>query len=888
MAKSGTVPFYNGVVETSVRLAGDSYLTLDNAGSATSTQKCTLSCWFKRTELTVLSNIFHSANDSGGASFGISLDAADSISVTQYSGASPFDAAAYDFGVTVAPIKFRDTSAWYHLVVTIDTTLGSGTTNEADRIKIYINGTRQTVVATSDGSGSQDFADEDQTVASFQDGKQRWGATVTGSQIAHIYLAECNGVDGLALDASYFGETKNGVWIPKAPNVSEYGNHGFRLQFTSTAHDAPASLGSADTDNIGADSSGKNNHFTAVDAIDTYDCAMPDSPENNFATWNPIYRQYGDNTFLALTNGALFVTGGGDVNSDRAYAMSTMSVNEILRNSDGAGAYMEVRSPSVGGDNGYIGLLGQSRADQRSDGALGRSDNSGYSHYHLISPNGRTLLEAGESSSAALAGLNGAPDDNAVIGFAVKSDGKFFISVDGTFSTNADGDTQNPATGANPMGTIDTTIDFFFHCGNISAFQGNFGQDGTFGGNETTTSDGETYNRATNTDANGIGSFHAPVPTGYLAMCTSNMAEPTIGPNSDTQATDYFNTVIYSGNNDATRTFDVGFVSDWSWFKARNGDGYGHQLYDSNRGVTKRLFANTTAAESTNAEGVTSFDSSGNLAIGTDAFLNEDGTTMVIWNWKCNGGTATATISESGNNPAAVVQANPTAGFSIITYTGTGAVGTIAHGLGAIPKLMLIKNRTSGTTDDWMVYHGENSAYTSAANQTISPQDEHLHLNNTLLSANVAENFNDTAPTSSVLTVGTTHNVNADGETYVAYVFAEVLGYSKFGSYIGIEESDGTFQYTGFRPAFLICKLTNGGTTAHWAIFDNKRETGNVNDNVFFIDGSVENSAVNDRSVDFLSNGFKVRSSAFRINGDADTVVYIAFAEVPFKYANAK
>ena len=865
---SGTVPFYNGAISQSARFGVNNVLT--NELDAPSDRKnFTLSMWFKRCRAGTEEGLAAVSTDGNYVRF----EASGAIRVRQYN-------------TTINLItneQFRDTSAWYHLVVAWD--LDNGTQN--DRVIIYVNGTRLTLATNTlpaNTSTSSNFNKDGQTL--------HIGSSYSGGAAGFFdgYIADVNFVDGTALAPTSFGETKNGIWIPITPTGLTYGDNGFRLQFANSA------VTTASSSTIGADTSGKDRHFTSAGIVAS-DCAMPDCPENNFATWNPIYRQYGDNTFLALTNGALFVTGGGDVNSDRAYAMSTMSVNEILRNSDGAGAYMEVRSPSVGADNGYIGLLGQSRADQRSDGALGRSDNSGYSHYHLISPNGRTLLEAGESSSAALAGLNGAPDDNAVIGFAVKSDGKFFISVDGTFSTNADGDTQNPATGANPMGTIDTTIDFFFHCGNISAFQGNFGQDSTFGGNETAT---------TNADANGIGAFHGAVPTGYLAMCTSNMAEPTIGPNSDTQATDYFNTLIYTGNGTDDRAITgLGFKPDWCWFKKRSGN-MSHYLVDSARGTSNDngtgtvggLNANATETEvRTSDGGFASFDDDG-FTLGQAPPQggypqagyernNADGSTYVVWNWKANGGTATATISESGDNPAAVVQANATAGFSIITYTGTGANGTIAHGLGAVPKLMIFKNRDA--TDDWMVYHGENSAYTSAANQTISPQDEHLHLNNTLLSADVAENFNDTAPTSSVLTVGTTHNVNADGERYVAYVFAEVLGYSKFGSYIGIEESAGTFQYTGFRPAFLICKLTNGGTTAHWAIFDNKRETSNVNDNVIFVsDSGAENSAVNDRSVDFLSNGFKVRSSAFRINGDADTVVYIAFAEVPFKYANAK
>jgi len=353
------------------------------------------------------------------------------------------------------------------------------------------------------------------------------------------------------------------------------------------------------------------------------------------------------------------------------------------------------------------------------------------------------------------------------------------------------------------------------------------------------------------------------------------MAEPTIGPNSDTQSDDHFNTVIYAGNNDATRTFDVGFVSDWSWFKARNQNGYGHQLYDSSRGVGKYLHSNATNVDVSNAEGVTSFNSSGNLAIGTDAFLNEDGTTMVIWNWKANGGTATATISESGDNPAAVVQTNQTAGFSIITYTGTGDAGTIAHGLGAVPKWIIIKNRDA--TDAWAVYHGEN---------TVAPATDYLVLNTDAATADAATYWADTAPTSSVFTVHDAHNVNADGEKYVAYVFAEVKGHSSFGSYIGNGNADGAFVYTGFKPAWLMVKLISGGGE-NWHIFDNVRSPANVVISRLISDGNAaENN--NDSILDFTSNGFKFRENNAGWNGSANTYIYMAFAEAPFKYANAR
>ena len=837
MAKSGTANFYNGVATTSLRFVRGSDNKLSKTPDASNQKKHTLSLWIKRAAVGTNQTIIRggSTNSDVGSLYYYIDASTNRLFVAGHS--------TYFRQTTQV---FRDTSAWYHLVFAFDSTLADANS----RMLIYVNG----VVVTS-------FAANNAFTQNTDYGINRNELHTLGSSGLGAfdgYMAEINFIDGTQLTPSSFGETKNGVWIPKDTSGLTFGTEGYRLQMKQVG------LGTASTTTIGADTSGNTNHYTSSGIVAS-DCAMPDSPENNFATWNAVYRIYGDTGFTAPTNGGLFTRGSGDVNSDRGWGMSTIAINEVLRNSDGAGVYMEVRSPSVGGDNGYIGLFGRQGADMQADGAVSRSDNSGYSHYHLISPNGRTLLEAGQSSSSALAGLNGAQTDNAVIGFAVKSDGKFFISVDGTFSTNADGNTQNPVTGANPMGTIDTDIDFFLHAGNISVFQANFGQDSTFGGNETAT---------TNADANGIGAFHTAPPTGYLALCSANMAEPTIGPNSSSQATDYFNTLIYDGNDDATRTFDVGFVSDWSWFKARNADGIGHQLYDSSRGVQKFLASNTDADEDTNSEGVTSFNSSGLLAIGNSNFLNKSGRTHVVWNWKANGGT---TSSNTDGSITSTVQANTTAGFSIVLYNGEGdGQATVGHGLGVKPQVIIPKNR--GAAGSFHMYHeGIDSS---------APEDFGILLNSTNERADDAGFHNDTAPTSSVFTVGTYNNFDYD---YVAYCFAEVEGYSKFGSYSGNNATDGSFIFTNFTPALVIIKHISGtaGGTKHWYMWDNKRSPQNVNDNTLLANSSDGETADSSLDIDILSNGFKLRNAEGAVN-NAAKYIYMCWAETPFKYATAR
>jgi len=261
--------------------------------------------------------------------------------------------------------------------------------------------------------------------------------------------------------------------------------------------------------------------------------------------------------------------------------------------------------------------------------------------------------------------------------------------------------------------------------------------------------------------------------------------------------------------------------------------------------------------------------------LGDDVAVNTNNESYVAWNWKANGGTATATISESGNNPAAVVQANPTAGFSIITYTGTGAAGTIAHGLSSAPKWIITKTRSH--TGDWMVYHGAN---------TSAPQTDFLKLNETNVTEDLNTVFNDTAPTSSVFTLGSNGDVNTDGRTQVAYVFAEVEGYSKFGVYTGNGNASGPFVYTGFRPAWVLVKRTD--VVNNWMMSDSARDPDNVVTELLY--ANLANAAYALLHLDFLSNGFKVRATNASWNTNGGTYIYMAFADSvgAFKYANAR
>ena len=339
----------------------------------------------------------------------------------------------------------------------------------------------------------------------------------------------------------------------------------------------------------------------------------------------------------------------------------------------------------------------------------------------------------------------------------------------------------------------------------------------------------------------------------------------------------HFHIELYTGNastQSITNGANAGdFQPDWVWIKSRTHSSY-HNIFDSSRGATKRIFSNDAGAEQTTTASLTSFDSDG-FSLGNNNDVNANTESLVAWQWKANGGsTTTNDASSTGVGTIdSVIQANTTAGFSIVTHTGTGSSGTIAHGLGAKPDWVLTKNRTDDSTD-WANYH-----------VGLSSAEYYVELNTTDAQAAGSSVWGDTAPTSTVFTVGGANTKNnASGKNYVSYCFAPIQGYSKFGSYKGNGESSGAFHYTGFKPAWLMIKRQDSSTNGDWAIYDNERSNiGNGdNENNDFLranDTAVEASA---SGLDILSNGFKIRSTSSRVNANDSVYIYIAFADNPF------
>ena len=330
------------------------------------------------------------------------------------------------------------------------------------------------------------------------------------------------------------------------------------------------------------------------------------------------------------------------------------------------------------------------------------------------------------------------------------------------------------------------------------------------------------------------------------------------------KSTDYFNTKLYIGNTSARSIGGVGFQPDWVWFKNRSQTN-GHSIFDAVRGATKNIISNSNAAESTSANGLTAFASDG-FSIGTDGDVNGLGDDIVAWNWLANG-AGSANTDGSTNSTVSV---NTTAGFSIVKWTGTGANATIGHGLGAVPKMIIAKRLSN--TEDWTIYH------------TSLGATKKIDLNNTGAESTVSNIWNNTTPTNSLFYVGDHGRVNASGDTYIAYCFAEKTGYSKFGSYTGNGNADGSFIYTGFKPQLVMLKQSSG--TTDWAMNDIKRQQYNAQDIILYANSNGAESGYSGNFFDILSNGFKQRMSGSYYNGSGNTYIYMAFAQAPLVGSN--
>jgi hypothetical protein len=369
--------------------------------------------------------------------------------------------------------------------------------------------------------------------------------------------------------------------------------------------------------------------------------------------------------------------------------------------------------------------------------------------------------------------------------------------------------------------------------------------------------------------------FAYTAPSGFKALCTQNLPTPTIGATTATQANTFFAPALYTGNdgvNTVTTGIDMATSGALVWIKNRSA-AVGHILVNPVAGYNKYLQSNTTAAEDTfsfiTATSSTGFTmNTGSSAVNGGAAAGGP-FAYVAWNWKANGSGS----SNTAGSITSTVSASTTSGFSVVTYTGTGANATVGHGLGVAPSMVIVKNR--GSAVDWAVWH------TSIANT------QYLILNSSTSASTNTTAWNSTTPTSTVFSIGTLTSTNTSAATYVAYCFAPIAGYSAFGSYTGNGSTDGVFVFTGMRPAYLMVK-SSSNTTTSWVVEDISRSTTNVMDARLFYETSDAETSNGNGNIDFLSNGFKLRNLHASMNASGVTYIFMAFASNPFKYSLAR
>jgi hypothetical protein len=773
-------------IERSLRFnsADSAYLSRTPA-SAGNRKTWTWAGWVKRSGLGSLQYLLDSRL-SAGRSGGIRFEDNGSLYIFEWSGSPP---ALFEVQTTQL---LRDASAWYHIVLAVDTTQATA----SNRLKLYINGSQVTAFSVASYPSLNADTNINATVA------HNIGREVDGAnRYFNGYLADIHFIDGQALDPTSFGEfdATTGVWVPKA-YTGTYGTNGFKLEFADNAS----------TTTIGYDAAGSND-WTA----------------NNLS----VTAGAGNDSLVDVpTNGAQTDTGaGGEVRGNYA-TLNPLNKATNVTLSDG----------NLRGDQGSsIPVVAQS--------TIGMSSGKWYCEF----------VQTAASAGSLMFGLNrniDVPNTQGNPYYAYFGGGQKFTASSGT------------AYGAT-WGTNDVIgVGFDADNGTLTFYKNGVSQGTAFTG---LTTDGPYFfaagaNGATFTYVANFGQrpFAYTAPSGFKALNTANLPAPLV-----TKPSDLFDVKLYTGNGSTQTISGLGFSPDLVWIKNRAAAD-SHKLTDTVRGATEELESDTTAAEATNADGLTQFNADG-FDLGDDDEYNTNTESYVAWAW--DAGTTTA--SNTDGSISSQVRANASAGFSIVKFnTGTSSPFTVGHGLGVKPALII--DKATGAGGAWSVYH-------SALGAT-----KFLRLNTTDAADTQAYPWNNTEPTSTVFTGGDLGWWGASFD-HIAYCFAPVAGYSSFGSYTGNGSADGPFVYTGFRPRWVITKRTD--STSNWFILDAARDPYNVVFKRIGADLSDAEGAAGDAlPMDFTANGFKIRTANTAWNASGGTYIYAAFAEHPFQFSRAR
>ena len=779
-------------IDQSIRFNDDdsAYLTKTWSGSGDSSQIATASFWMKRGDLGREQMMF-AADTNTNTDLRFVISSGDKLQFIQDVG-----------GVTrdncLTNAVFRDTSAWYHIVLRLDSTDAT----EANRIRMYVNGVQQTYSFENQAGLNENFT--------FNGNPHFWGRQGPSAvEFFDGYMAEINFLDGISADPTAFAEYNDaGVWIPKK-YAGSYGTNGYYLT-------------GADSANLGADYSGNSNDFTSSGL--TSDDQVTDTPTNNKLVWNGIQNQ----------------RGAGDASGTTySYSGSTRTLCGTTIHIPSTGKWVAAFSASSIADSDWqIGLLGSTDTDFGDAVGSNEDVRVGFGPYP-----GSQYLAKNNTVPSWYTGVT--EDVNDTIWIAVDADndeqwaGVYDDSASAMVWFGSGGTTGNIATRTNP-----TDTGYIAAVGSVQFC--------------ACVRDSVVLTLLDIEDAPG----YASIPTDYKALSTANLPTPTIADGSA-----YFQTTLYTGTGaplEINQTGNSTFQPDMVWAKSRSA-AQSHRLADAIRGSAV-LFPDLTNAEDTTA-GI-SFDADGFSWTNSDGSNANDNTvTYAAWQWLAGNGTA----SNTDGSITSTVSANTTAGFSVVTYTGTGSAATVGHGLGAEPQFIAIKGRTN--VDSWGVYPGTSMGYGG---------QYRLKLNENSAIAASSVYWNNTDATSSVFTVNTDAQVNGSGVDYVAYCFAEVEGFSKMGRYTGNGSADGPFVWCGFRPAFILVKEVTAADD--WLIYDSLRDPYNVAGRVLRPDSNAAefDGRGGSRDVDFLSNGFKFRSSNATMNGSGAGYIFMAFAEHPF------